>query len=258
MPVSLQSPGTHLARESGTAPIDALIEALQQYDVLTDHDLEILSALPVISKSFAKGSVVMRNGDRPTHSCLLLSGYASRALLFADGRCQITSLHIPGDLLDLSSLFLKRLDHSVVAFSDCEMGFIPHHALRHMLDHHPHLMHLFWLTTLIEAAIDRAWIGCLGRRPAADHMAHFFCETYTRLRGRRLAGDNSFSFDATQSELGDVLGMSVVHVNRTIQDLRRLGLISWENGVITITNFADLAARAEFDPAYLYHYVEDR
>ena len=232
--------------------------ALQQHDTLTSEEIDILLALPTRAKTYTKECQIVGQGERPDYSCIVVEGLAARVLMFADGRRQITNLHIPGDFLDLQSLFLKRLDHTVIAFTDCKVAFIPHTALRQLLDHNPHLMHLFWVTTLVDAAIDRAWIACLGRRPAGDHLAHFLCELYTRLQGRGLARGNSFSFGSTQSELADVLGMSLVHVNRIVQDLRKLGLITWEFGQLTITNFEELATRAEFDPAYLNQWVERR
>lgn len=247
----------HLVPEAGHI-FASFIDALKQHDTLTSDEIDVISALPTHVKSFNKESEIVRQGERPDHSCILVEGLAARALMFADGRRQITNLHIPGDFVDLHSLFLKRLDHTVLAFTECKVVFIPHTALRQLLDHHAHLMRLFWLTTLVDAAIDRAWIACLGRRPAGDHLAHFLCELYARLQGRGLVRGNSFEFTVNQAELADILGMSVVHVNRTVQDLRKLGLITWEFGQMTITNLDDLAVRAEFDPTYLNQWVEPR
>jgi CRP-like cAMP-binding protein len=238
--------------------IEPLLIALGQYDTLTAAEQDLIRALPARSSTYQKESQIVRQGDRPDHSCILLEGMAARALMFADGRRQITNVHIPGDFVDLHSLFLKRLDHTVLAFTDCKVLFIPHADLKQLLDHNPHLMHLFWLTTLVDAAIDRAWIACLGRRPAGDHLAHFLCELYTRLRGRGLVNGNSFAFGATQEEFADVLGMSTVHVNRTVQTLRKLGLITWESGQMTLLDLDELAEHAEFDPAYLNQWIERR
>lgn len=241
-----------------TDALGLFIEALRQHDTLTPEEIEVILALPTRAKSYIKESEIIRQGERPDHSCILVEGLAARALTFADGRRQITNLHVPGDFVDLHSLFLKQLDHTVVAFTNCEVVFIPHAAIRQLLDQNPHLMHVVWLTTLVDAAIDRAWIACLGRRPAVDHLAHFLCELFTRLQGRGLVRGTSFAFSTTQNELADVLGMSVVHVNRTVQDLRKLGLITWEFGMVTITDFKELAHRAEFNPAYLNQWVERR
>jgi CRP-like cAMP-binding protein len=238
--------------------IHPFIRTLEQYDVLTDAERAALNSLPLQTRIFKRNTEIVHEGDRPTHSCLLLEGFAARTQVLSDGRRQITNLHIPGDFVDLHGLLLKRMDHSVIAFVDCKVAFVPHEALRAVIDTHRHLSRLFWLTTLVDAAIDRAWITSLGRRPAIDHLAHLLCELYVRLRGRGLVGGNSFAFGATQTELGDVLGMSTVHVNRTLQDLRKLGLVEWEAGRVTILDFERLAERAEFDPAYLNQWIEPR
>ncbi|MFC5036520.1 Crp/Fnr family transcriptional regulator [Tianweitania sediminis] len=238
--------------------VNPLIRALEQYDVLSDEERDALRALPLRTRLLQKNEEIIREGDRPTHSCLLVAGFAARTQNLEDGKRQITNLHAPGDFVDLHSLLLKRMDHNVIAFSDCEVAFIPHGALRELIDRHNHLSRLLWVTTLVDAAIDRAWITCLGRRPAIDHLAHFICELFTRLKGRGLNDGNSILFGATQVELGDILGMSTVHVNRTIQDLRKLGLIDWEAGRVTIRDFDRLADRAGFDPAYLNQWVEPR
>lgn len=238
--------------------VHPLIKALEQFDILSEEEREALRALPLRVRTLQRNEEFIRDGDRPVQSCLVLKGFAARTQNLEDGRRQITNLHVPGDFVDLHSLMIKRMDHNVIAFSDCEVAFVPHPALRELIDTHRHLARLLWLTTLIDAAMDRAWITCLGRRPAIDHLAHFICELFVRLQGRGLTDGNSFSFSATQVELGDILGMSTVHVNRTMQDLRKLGLIEWGSGKITINDYNELAARAGFDPAYLNQQVEPR
>lgn len=250
-------PRAPLLHEGGGL-VEILVNALQQYDVLTDGEKRLLSALPIHVMTYGKGSEIVRQGERPDHACIQLDGFAARALLFADGRRQITSLHIPGDFVDLQGLYAKHIDHSVIAFGNCTVGFVPHAALRQLIDHQSHLMHLLWLTTLVDAAIDRAWIACLGRRFAVEHLGHFLCELFTRMRGRGLTIDNAFAFSATQIDLADVLGMSPVHVNRTLQGLRRLGHVTLDGGRIVMSNLDELAAMCEFDPAYLNQRVERR
>lgn len=144
------------------------------------------------------------------------------------------------------------------ALGPCKAAFIDHEALVQLTLDHPHLNRLLWMTTTIDGAIQRAWITCLGRRSPRQHLAHLICEIYLRLEVVGLADDGVFSFPATQEELGDMLGLSTVHVNRTLQDLRSKGLVHWRGNIVTIDDFQRLAASAEFDPTYLHLRREPR
>lgn len=238
--------------------IHPFVRALQQYDVLTPDEIQLLEALPLKERSYQRSEEIVAEGERPAQSCLLLEGFAARTQFLENGRRQITAVHIAGDFVDLHSLLLKRMDHGVMAFGPCRVAFITHAALRQVTDQHPHLARLFWLTTLVDGAIQRAWITCLGRRSATEHLAHLVCELFVRLRARELVKHNTFKFPATQAELGDILGLSLVHVNRTLQDLRRLGVLTWQDNTITIRRFRELAELGNFDPAFLNQWSEPR
>ena len=121
-----------------------------------------------------------------------------------------------------------------------------------------HLARLLWLSTVVDGAIQRAWISCFGRRTAEKHLAHVICELYLRMEIVGAASENHFDFPVTQAVLSDVLGLSTVHVNRIIQELRASGLIHWERGKVRILDFERLARLAEFDPTYLSLRVEPR
>ena len=225
-----------------------LARSLQQYDDLSPQELDALAALPARGKSFRSREEFVREGDRPTQSCVLVRGMAVRVRTLRSGKRQVTDLHVPGDFVDLHSLFLKRMDHSVAALGDCEVAFIAHEPLRRLMEEYPHLSRLFSTMIAIDAAIDRSTITCLGARPDLDHMAYFLCELFTRLKARGLTEGNTLQFLATQAELGEMLGMSTVHVNRMLQDLRKLKLVEWQGSTITILDFAQLADRGEFRP----------
>ncbi len=231
--------------------IRPLIDALQRYDAVTAEEQAVIEALPRTERTYANGADIVSEGDRPVQSCLVLEGYAIRTQVLEDGERQITAIHIAGDFVDLPSLLLKTIDHGVAALGPCRVALFPHDALRQLTDQHPHLTRLLWLSTLVDAAIHRNWIAGMGRRLAIDHLAHLVCELYTRLQSRGLVDGPSFPFPATQAELGDILGFSTVHANRTLQDLRKLGLVRWEAGRITIEDYNELAARSGFNPAYL-------
>lgn len=186
----------------------------------------------------------------------MMSGFAGRFALLANGGRQFTELGLPGDFMDLHSLPMKRLDHSVLALSACELAAVPHAALRDLMANDPHLARLLWLETLVDAAIHRVWLVRLGRQDAQARMAHLFCETHIRLQAVGLADEEAFDFPLSQAELADVLGMSAVHVNRTLMALRSAGLVDMRRGRVFLGDRDRLVRLAEFDPLYLRLFKE--
>ena len=196
----------------------------------------------------------MREGDRPTRCCLLIEGFACRYSMTGDGKRQIVSFHIPGEIPDLQSLFITTMDHSLQTVTGCTVGFIQHEVLNDLCDRHPRLARAFWRETLIDAAIFRKWMLNIGRRQAAERMAHLLCEMVTRKRAVGLVEGTTCVWPFTQTEIGDALGLSTVHVNRTLQDdLRAKGLITLTKGMLTVDDWEGLKDLGEFDPTYLHH-----
>jgi len=229
-----------------------LIRKLESIGALSEQDREALASLPVQVRDLDADEDVVREGDVPSVCCLLLDGFMHRYKVLPDGKRQILALHTPGDVPDLQSLFLRHLDHSLAASVPSTAAFIPHEALRALMRAHPTVADLFWRDTLIDAAIFREWIVALGQRSALSHLAHLLCEVFTRLRAVGLAQDQSCNLPLTQTELGDACGLSSVHVNRTLQELRGEGLIELHHGRLTILDWARLQEVAQFDPAYLH------
>ncbi|HZH50729.1 MAG TPA: Crp/Fnr family transcriptional regulator [Microvirga sp.] len=230
---------------------EALVRKLAQRDELSHEEKRILRDIIVRIKEYRADEDMIREGDRPTESTLLLEGFAARYKGLANGKRQITALHVPGDFVDLHSFLLKTMDHGIVALTPCRAGAVPHEALREISERHPHLARLLWLNTLVDGAIHREWIVAMGRRPAPGQMAHLFCELFLRLQAVGLTEDHSFRLPLTQAELGDTLGLSTVHVNRVLQELRADGLISWRGDTVEIEDWDGLVRVAEFDPAFL-------
>src|SRR3954449_11203470 len=232
--------------------MEPLIRKLGSIGALSEQDREAIASLPVQVRHLEADEDVVREGDTPSVCCLLLDGFMHRYKVLPDGKRQILAIHTPGDVPDLQSLFLRHLDHNLAATVPSTAGFIPHEALRALMRAHPTLADLFWRDTLIDAAIFRAWIVAMGQRPARSHVAHLLCEVFTRLRAVGLTQDHACSLPFTQTELGDACGLSAVHVNRTLQELRGEGLIAFHHGRLTILDWARLQEVAQFDPAYLH------
>jgi CRP-like cAMP-binding protein len=204
-----------------------LIRKLEHFDRLSDEERQVLEEAVVRPRVVNKGEDILREGDRPSESTLLLEGFAARYNLRRNGKRQITALHIPGDFVDLHSFLVKTMDHAVLAITPCTVGFVPHEILREISENHPHLTRLLGVNIAVDAAVHRQWIVAMGRRSALEHTAHLLCELFLRLQAVGLTEDHRFKLPLAQAELGDTLGLSTVHVNRVVQDLRTKGLITW-------------------------------
>jgi CRP-like cAMP-binding protein len=236
------------ARREMTEPI---ILKLERFGPLSDRDKSAMLAAVRRTREVAGDSDIVSDGDRPIHSCLLTRGFAARYKVLPNGKRQITAIHVAGDFVDLHSFLLKRMDHGVVALTACTVDEVPHAALERITEALPQLTRILWLSTLVDGAIHREWIVCLGRRSAHAHCAHLLCELLLRLEVVGLAEHGRFVFPITQEELADALGISAVHVNRTLQDLRAEGLITWIGDTVTVLDRVRLAQVAQFDATYL-------
>jgi CRP-like cAMP-binding protein len=178
-------------------------------------------------------------------------GFAGRIKSLPDGRRQILAIEVPGDFSDLHSFLLKKMDHSIEALSHCEIAKVPHTKLVDITERFPRLTRALWWDTAVDAAVQREWATSLGCRSAYEQIAHLLCELLIRLQAVGLADGNSYDLPITQERLGEAFGLSTVHVNRTLQALRRGQLIISEGGRITIPDVEALKEVAGFDPVYL-------
>ena len=233
-------------------PVHRLVQKLESITDLSEAERQALLALPMQVQEIRPDQDIVREGDRPTRSFLLLDGFVCRYKFTDAGKRQIFAFHTPGDIPDLLTLQLKTLDHSMGTVTSCTVGFIQHEDLHKLLQAHPRLTDVFWRDTLIDAAIFREWMLGIGRRSARTRIAHLFCEMTARLTAVDLVEGNRVPLPITQAELGDALGLSTVHVNRTLQDLRSAGLVEWQGGVMTVLDWENLKAAGEFDPGYLH------
>jgi CRP-like cAMP-binding protein len=250
----MHSPSDHGAgsdRPYTTEP-HPLVRKLASIVELTPEEQSALRALPMTVREVSADQDIVRDGDRPAHCCLVLDGFAMRYKLAGDDRRQILSFHIPGEIPDLQSLHLKTMDHALATVTDSRLGFIRHRAVLDLMERHPRIIGAFWRETLIDGAIFREWLVGVGRRRAPSRIAHLFCEMYARLDSIGMAQDRTIPLPITQEEVGDALGLSAVHVNRALQDLRGQGLISFERGRLTVHDWRGLVRVGEFDPTYLH------
>jgi CRP-like cAMP-binding protein len=218
---------------------------------LSDQEREALEQLPAHSRHVKVGETLLLEGDRTQHCMVVLSGLACRfKMVGSEGHRQIMSFHIHGDIPDLQSLHLGVMDHDVGMLQEGKVSFIPHTAIRAMNERHPRIAAALWRDTLVDAAIFRAWMIGIGRKSAYGRLAHLLCERIVLAQGVGLLG-HTIEQRPTQEELGDALGLSVVHVNRTMRALRENGLIVSDGKRLTVLDWEGLQEVGEFDPAYL-------
>ncbi len=238
--------------KSVSSPAHPLVEKLESITDLTPGERQAVLALPMRIQEVRADLDVVREGDRPTQCCLILEGFTCRYKFTDKGKRQIFAFHTPGDIPDLQSLHLKTMDHTLGTITPCRLAFIGHEQMRALLRSHPRLTDVFWRDTLIDAAIFREWMLGIGRRSAKARLAHFLCEMVMRLRAIGMQRGNTVPLPITQAEVGDALGLSTVHVNRTLQELREEGLLTWDNGILAILDWDRLKGAGEFDPSYLH------
>jgi CRP-like cAMP-binding protein len=229
-----------------------LIRKLESIFTLADGERRALEALPMQIVAIKENQDIVRVGDRPSRSCLILSGLTCTYKLTGDGKRQIQAFNIPGDIPDLQSLHLQVLDNSLGTITPCSVGFISHEALNTLCERHYRIARALWRETLIDGAIFREWMTSIGQREAYPRIAHLMCEMLVRLRAVGLSDGYSCNWPITQAEIGDALGITTVHVNRVLQEMRADGLIELKGERLTIPDWDKLKAAGDFEPTYLH------
>lgn len=229
----------------------ALVRKLGAFVDLTDAEISALEKASSRPQRIEARADVIREGDVPTDVHLVTSGLACRYKLLDDGRRQIVAYLIPGDFCDFNVLILTRMDHSIAAISPIQMVWLSHDQMKELLGH-AGIVRAMWLATLVDEATLREWITNLGQRSAEHRLAHLFCELYLRMKIVGLVDGNEFELPVTQAELGDTLGLSTVHVNRSLQSLRAAQLVSFKDRRLVIEDMAGLKRLSGFRDNYLH------
>lgn len=254
-----------MASRMRTSPSDAieskpdrtanvLTRRLEEFTPLTEEDRSELARLCTQAVHIipAKRDFI-REGDAPRSVYLILEGWAFRYRTLEDGRRQIVDFAVPGDLCDLNLFILDVMDHSIGAITGLRVAEIGREVLRGVVTTYPNITTALWWQELVSKSIHREWIVNVGQRSAPERIAHLFCEMFLRLESVGLTDGFSCDFPATQTHIADATGLTPVHVNRTIQDLRRAGLIEFNRQRLTIPDMRALQELALFNPGYLHH-----
>jgi CRP-like cAMP-binding protein len=194
---------------------------------------------------------IVSPGQTVDYACLIAKGLAARFDQMRNGQRQITAFHIPGDMCDLHSVVAPTAAWGIAALTATTVAYIPHGSLRELANDYPAIALAFWRDSTADASVLAKWVGNLGRQDARARLAHVICELGMRIEQAGLGTRTSFALNATQEQLADALGLTAVHVNRTLQRLRAEGYVATRGQTIEILDWQRLVDVAEFDPAYL-------
>jgi len=229
-----------------------LIVKLRQACLLGSSDIDRIEEICGDMRTVPRSQNLVREGERVDRVHLILSGWAARYKLLPDGSRQITALLLPGDLCDLRCSMLARMNDGIVALTSISVAFIVPEAIRQLERTHPRIANALSWHELVEQGTSRAWIVNMGRRHALERVAHLLSELSTRLTWLTEIPGQPLHFPLTQEEIADALGLTAVHVNRVLHELRQRGLITSRRGGLTIVDLPTLKRMAGFNDNYLH------
>jgi len=233
--------------------MNPVVRKLELYTRLSADDKAALERLATARvRQFGSREDIVREGDTPKDVFMFLSGWACRYKQLEDGRRQIIAFFLPGDLCDLNVFILREMDHSVSAITPVTLAEVSRETFDETLLNRARVTQALWWESLVNAAVQREWTVNLGQRTAAERIAHLICELFLRLHSVGLARSNTCDWPITQIELADTTGMSSVHVSRTINELRNLGLIVLRDRQLTVSDLPGLMRLAMFNANYLH------
>lgn len=225
---------------------------LRSLSDIQESDLAILSEASRERRTITPGSDIISEFDEPDDVHLITSGFAFRYKLTEEGQRQIFAYLLPGDLCDLHVALLTRMDHSIGTVGPCEMVLMSRRKVMSLIEEHPRIARALWLCNLVDAAVLREWLLNMGRRPANKRIAHLFCEIHERMAAVDFAGPDSFDLPIPQATLADTVGLSDIHVNRSLRDLREAGLVTFRKHTVAIPDVDRLRDYAGYDATYLH------
>jgi CRP-like cAMP-binding protein len=230
-----------------------MVRKLAYWGELDSADEQAILDLPHRARRIERNGFIAREREKTTHSCLLVSGFAIRHKIVADGARQIVAIHMKGDMVDLQNSFLGVADHSVQVLTDAEVALIPREAIKALAFERPRVGMAMWFDTLVDASVFREWIANVGRRDAHTRIAHLLCEFSLRLKVAGLGESTDYELPMTQEHIADCTGLTPVHVNRMLRLLDKENLITRRTSrSVTIGDWNRLADAGDFDSNYLH------
>jgi CRP-like cAMP-binding protein len=241
---------SHIGQSDDLA--NPLIRRLELFAPLSTADRDVLIKAVANTRSVPAQTDLVREGDPPKYVHVVLEGFACRYKIVEGGRRQIVTFLVPGDVCDAHIFILDRMDHSIATLSDTKVAVISRDVVETVFEHHPAIMKALLWSSLVNESIAREWLANMGRRSPDKRIGHLLCEMLTRLKIAGLASHDRFAFPVTQADLGDTVGLSTVHVNRTLQELKEKKLIASKRWLFEVLDLERLEEFSDFDPSYLH------
>jgi CRP-like cAMP-binding protein len=231
--------------------LSLFLQRLLIRSALTPEEQQAILGLSGERERFAAHVDIVSPGEIVESSCLVSQGLVARYDQMLDGQRQVTSYYIAGDMCDLHSVMVPKASWSITAVSQATIIHIPHRQIRNLCVDYPAIALAFWRDGTVDASVFAKWVGNLGRRNAKARISHIMCEMGMRMEAAGLGARTSFQLDATQEQLSEATGLTPVHVNRTLQAIRKDGLLTFSKAHVEVMDWDALTLAAEFDPAYL-------
>ncbi|GHC25569.1 Crp/Fnr family transcriptional regulator [Kushneria pakistanensis] len=231
---------------------DPLLKKLQHYTDLGKKEVSVLCSAPEKTRQFDKGEHIISEGENPVVVHMMVEGWACRCKMLSDGREQIMGYLIKGDMCDLHVTLLSHMDHSIRTLTSATVAMIPQESIEQIFEDYPRLARALSWSMTVDEAITRHWILNVGLRSAEARVAHLFCEMLLRFQTAGLTSDNTIDMPLTQTNMGEALGLTPVHINRVLQRLRQKNLITLAHKKLVVLDLEGLKEVAEFDDAYLH------
>ncbi|MDQ3139107.1 MAG: Crp/Fnr family transcriptional regulator [Pseudomonadota bacterium] len=230
--------------------VNHFVQKLKSLVDLTAADVAALEVATSQTRTYAPRQDLIREGDRPGPVFVVLDGWACRYKMLPNGARQITAFLLPGDACDLHVGMLREMDHSLQAITLADVALIPGEEMDAMMEAHPGIARAMYEAQLIDEGTLRAWIVSMGRRSSIARVAHLMCELYLRIQSSD--GGEAAALPISQVVLADALGMTPVHVNRVLRELRLAGAMALRRGSLTVIDPLKLVKIAGFDENYLH------
>lgn len=228
------------------------VEKLQGFVALSEKEVAVLLAATANPRKVLERKDLIREGDRPGPVFVMLEGWACRYKVLPSGTRQVLAYLMPGDACDLHVGLLAEMDHSIQTITTGLVATIERSEMDLMMERHPGIARAMYISQLIDEATMRAWITSMGRRSSIERIAHLMCELYLRAINIGLTSDAHLALPLSQLLLADSLGMTTVHLNRVLKELRQTGAMTLQRGSLTIVDPAKLVRIAGFDENYLH------
>lgn len=234
-----------------TTALRAFVTRLRSRSVLTSEEESALLALNGQTEEFSAHTDFVRRGVPINRSCLVVDGLVGRFGQRKDGARQITCLYIPGDMADLPSVVSQNSAWGLSALADTTILHLAHVDLRGLAARHPGIAEAFWRDCVADGSIFSEWVVNVGRRRSVSRVAHLFCEMAIRCERADRGDRGSFRLPITQNYLGEATGMTTIHLNRTLRELRERSVVILNSGTVTVLDWKQLVKIGDFDPGFM-------